>query len=203
VIVATHVTAATRILKQSRGVAPELTQHMEHLQTTPVVVVRLWFEPHAEVPEALEAAFTPRADFIDNFFHLNQFDACYDAEGQVIEVHACRGKADESQQDILSRVLKDLSAFCPDLDPRLLKKWVVQPHPDVFTLYAPGALRDRPGNDAGVTGLHLAGDWTRSIIHTLSVKECNPSSWCAGTTRRPSRRAGRLPPWSTTAPHFR
>lgn len=162
VIVATHVTAATRILSESRGVASELVDRMKRLHTTPVVVVRLWFEPQAEVPEELEAAFTPRAGFIDNFFHLNQFDRCYDAEGQVIEVHACRGKQDESEQDILNRIFKDLSTFCPDLDRGLLKKWVVQPHPDVFTLYAPGAMRDRPGNDAEVTGLHLAGDWTRS-----------------------------------------
>jgi predicted NAD/FAD-dependent oxidoreductase len=161
VIVATHLPGATQILKQSPGVSPGLLAKMGRLRTTPVVVVRLWFKPEAPIPTDLEAAFVPRSTFIDNFFHLNRFDSIYNLEGQVIEVHSCRAH-DTSKEQVLDRVFADLETFCPDLKPEFLVDSVVQSHPDVFTLYSPGASADRPGTDAGVAGLHLAGDWTRS-----------------------------------------
>jgi uncharacterized protein with NAD-binding domain and iron-sulfur cluster/nitrite reductase/ring-hydroxylating ferredoxin subunit len=161
VIIATHLPAAAQILARSPGVAPGLIERMGRLGTTPVTVVRLWFRPEATVPEDLECACTPGAGFIDNFFHLNRFDPEYDAEGQVVEVHACRGK-DASAEEVLDRVFQDLSLFCPGLSRDLLVDSFVQPHPEVFTLYSPGGMADRPGTDAGVAGLHLAGDWTLS-----------------------------------------
>ncbi|HEY0458767.1 MAG TPA: FAD-dependent oxidoreductase [Pyrinomonadaceae bacterium] len=162
VILATDTRAAQEILHNSEGIDSALLEDMEKLDTTPVMVVRLWFKEGVEIPGDLESGLTPDAEFIDNFFFLNAFSRSYDAEGVVLEVQSYRvaNWLERSDEEVLDVVLKDLSTFCPEAAAANLNFYKILRHRELFTKYAPGKAIFRPRAESGVNGLYLAGDWT-------------------------------------------
>jgi uncharacterized protein with NAD-binding domain and iron-sulfur cluster len=167
VIVATDLHAAQEILERSPGVPPRVVGPLKRLATTPVIVVRLWFERGTTLPD-FETVVLPRPDFADVCFHLNAIDPSFDAEGVVVEVHrADAGRTFDRATDteILDAVFADLAKISEKLTRDRLRKGPshqIQRHRSVFTLYRKGDFRHRPSEDGGVAGLHLAGDWTRA-----------------------------------------
>jgi uncharacterized protein with NAD-binding domain and iron-sulfur cluster len=119
--------------------------------------------------EKLESAITPDAEFVDNFFDLNDFSDVYAREGKIIEVQSYRVDdwLDRSDSDILAVVFRDLSGFLPRAPRDKLTHFHVQRHLALFTKYAPGRAALRPSVQSGVEGLYLAGDWT----------ECGTNVW--------------------------
>lgn len=170
VIVATSLPPARAILDASPGVPEALSANLRALDTTPVIVVRLWFRPGAPFPAERESIILPDGKFADVMFHLNTIGQARDGHGIVLEAHcACSGhKAewrDAPDAQIIDATIADLATIAPklghaDLDPE--QKPQIQRHRDTFTLYAPGDAARRPGADTGVAGLTLAGDWTRA-----------------------------------------
>jgi len=164
VIVATDVPHAQQILRRSPGVPPTLVERVSRLRTTPIVVVRLWFKAGTVVPD-VETIVLPEPVFGDVYFGLNAIDRSYDVEGVVVELQCC--VADDwikaNDEEILDAVFRDLATLADGLTRSQLRSrdaYVIQRHESVFTLYAPGNARNRPGAATGVAGLHLAGDWT-------------------------------------------
>lgn len=164
VILAVDTHAAQEILHNSPGINVDLIDKVDRLGTTPVIVVRLWFESLALVPEELESAITPDALFIDNFFMLNSFASVYDREGAVLEVQSYRVDEwlDRSDDEVLDATFRDLGTFCPDANRDRMKFFEIQRHRALFTAYAPGRLEHRPNAESGTEGLFLAGDWTEA-----------------------------------------
>jgi uncharacterized protein with NAD-binding domain and iron-sulfur cluster/nitrite reductase/ring-hydroxylating ferredoxin subunit len=163
-IIATDTHAAQALLDASPGVGETLKDDVGHLDTTPVMVVRLWFELDTEIPSEIESAITPDAEFIDNFFYLNKFSPTYDVEGRIIEVQSYRVDQwlDRPDSDVLDVVFRDLAGFVPRAQRSKLKASHIQRHTALFTKYAPRNFQLRPGVESGVQGLYLAGDWTRT-----------------------------------------
>jgi uncharacterized protein with NAD-binding domain and iron-sulfur cluster/nitrite reductase/ring-hydroxylating ferredoxin subunit/rubrerythrin len=162
IILATDTRAAQEILHNSEGINKILLKDIEKLDTTPVIVVRLWLKEGVEISEELESVLTPDAEFIDNFFFLNAFSRTYDVEGVVLEIQSYRVAdwINRSDKEILDIVLDDLSAFCPQANAANLSFYEILRHRELFTKYAPGKARLRPRAESGTNGLHLAGDWT-------------------------------------------
>jgi uncharacterized protein with NAD-binding domain and iron-sulfur cluster len=164
VILAVDTHAGQNILHNSPGVDANLVENVDRLDTTPAMVVRLWFESLPLVPKELESAITPDALFIDNFFMLNSFASVYDLEGAVLEIQSYR--VDEwlnrSDADVLDVTFRDLATFCPDANRERMKFYKIQRHRALFTAYAPGRVEHRPNVDSGTGGLFLAGDWTEA-----------------------------------------
>jgi len=164
VILAADTHAAQQVLRHTNGLNPNLVKNVDRLGTTPVIVVRLWFESLAMEPKELESAITPDALFIDNFFMLNSFSHAYDLEGAVLEVQSYRVDEwlDREDDEVLQVVFRDLATFCADANREQMKSYEIQRHRALFTAYAPGRIELRPGADSGTEGLFLAGDWTEA-----------------------------------------
>jgi uncharacterized protein with NAD-binding domain and iron-sulfur cluster/rubrerythrin len=164
VILAADTHAAQQVLRNSPGLNPNLVKNIDRLGTTPVIVVRLWFESLSQDPQQLESAITPDAVFIDNFFMLNSFSNVYNLEGAVLEVQSYRVETwlDRSDDELLKVVFRDLATFCPDANRGRMKSYEIQRHRALFTAYAPGRIELRPGAESGTDGLFLAGDWTEA-----------------------------------------
>lgn len=164
VILAVDTHAAQQLLNSSPGVDRRLVNDVQHLDTNPVVVIRLWFESSAVIPRELESAITPDAKFIDNFFFLNDWSSKYDVEGNIVEVQSYRVDQwiDRSDNEILDVVFEDIAPFCPGLSRAKVSWHEIQRHRALFTRYKPGDVCFRPRAETTVKGLFLAGDWTRA-----------------------------------------
>ncbi len=164
VVVATDLEGAKRLLGETAGCSAALRENLSKLDTTPVIVVRMWFPRGTELPGGMESALTPDAAFTDNLFCLNAFDGGYDAEGLVVEAQSYRvfEWLEKSDGEILERTLEDLRAFCPGLRGVPPAHFTVHRHRALFTRYAPGLAALRPGAGTGMEALWLAGDWTEA-----------------------------------------
>ncbi len=164
VILATDLESAKEIVAQTDGLITELRHNIGHLDTTPVIVVRLWFAAQINLKPDIESAITPGFKFIDNFFHLNSFDEEINSEGQVVEVQAYRAGnlIDANDELILSTALEDLALIDPAYTRPNVTHYTINRHRALFTLYAPGKNDFRPSEASGTEGLHLAGDWTQA-----------------------------------------
>ena len=170
VIVATSLPPARDILAASPGVPPALVADLRALQTTPVIVVRMWLLPAAPVAADRESIVLPDGRFADVMFHLNAIGQSRAGDGIVLEVHcACSGRKagwrDAPDAAILEAALADLATIAPGLTAAHVdseRPPEIQRHADSFTLYAPNDAGRRPGAETGVRGLLLAGDWTRT-----------------------------------------
>jgi len=164
-ILATDLEAAKEILERSDGVPTDLLENIRQLETTPVLVVRMWFKRGTRLAGS-PTAVTQACQLVDNYFHLNAIDRSYDREGEVMEIQGAR-EFDRwggmSDPQIVDQVLQDLQGvgLLPASLPAPLHTEVMR-HPRVFTKYAPGQAAFRPGVDSGVAGLYLAGDWTHA-----------------------------------------
>jgi isorenieratene synthase len=163
--VATDVPRAQQILRGSPGVPAPLVERVGRLRTTPVVVVRLWFEQGTAAPD-VETIVLPAPVFGDVYFGLNAIDRSHDAEGVVVELQCCVAEdrwIDATDEEILDAVFRDLATLPGELTRDRLRSpdaWVIQRHASVFTRYSPGDSRHRPRAATGVAGLHVCGDWT-------------------------------------------
>jgi uncharacterized protein with NAD-binding domain and iron-sulfur cluster/nitrite reductase/ring-hydroxylating ferredoxin subunit len=164
VILATDTHAAQLLLENSPNIDPTLVKNVKKLDTTPVIVVRLWFDETLDIDRELESGLTPDAEFIDNFFFVNTFSKSYDHEGIILEVQSYRVEKwiNSSDEEILEISFKDLTAFLPQATREKMKFSKIQRHLALFTKYAPGKAALRPSVSSGTYGLHLAGDWTEA-----------------------------------------
>lgn len=184
VVIAADLEATKSILGASPDAPKQLLKDLSNLDTTPVVVVRIWFPERAQIPAFLESALTPESNFVDNFFHLNRFDSSYDLEGQVVEVQSYRVNRwiDASDDDILKVAFEDIQAFCPELSSSIMVSYHINRHRSLFTRYAPGFAKSRPAATSGIANVYLAGDWTdadwsvwmmeRAVVSGLRAANC-------------------------------
>ncbi len=153
------------IVAQTDGLPTELRHNIGHLDTTPVIVVRVWFDASLELSPEIESAVTPEFEFIDNFFHLNSFDEQILPEGQVVEAQAYKAAAnfiDATDEVILSAALADLSKINAGYIRQSVRHYAINRLRTLFTRYGPGQNQFRPTEDSGIEGLYLAGDWTQA-----------------------------------------
>jgi predicted NAD/FAD-dependent oxidoreductase/Rieske Fe-S protein len=166
VIVATDVPAAQRIFEASPGFPSALQAQISHLETTPLFAVRMWFAKDTKITQKdVRTAITPICEVVDNFFYLNRIDPSYDAEGEVIEMQGCRSFdkwGDMPDAQLVQWILDDLTRNGLLVSGLAPAHYFVNRHVKVFTKYAPGQERYRPGARTGVPGLYLAGDWTKA-----------------------------------------
>jgi len=165
VILATDLDSAQRLVAQTDGLPTELRHNIGHLDTTPVIVIRLWFDPATVDCPSAESAVTPEFDFIDNFFRLNSFNEEISSEGLVIEGQAYRAAAtliDATDEAILSVALSDLCRIDQKFRRNNLTYYTINRHRALFTRYGPGQNEFRPAEGTGVEGLYFAGDWTQA-----------------------------------------
>jgi isorenieratene synthase len=164
VILATDTHAAQLLMEKSPNIDPVLLENVKKLDTTPVIVVRLWFDKTVVIDRELESGLTPDAEFIDNFFFVNTFSQSYNQEGIILEVQSYRVEKwiDASDQEILEVSFRDLASFLPQAAREKMTFFKLQRHLALFTKYAPGKAALRPSVSSGTYGLHLAGDWTEA-----------------------------------------
>jgi Rieske Fe-S protein len=165
IILATDLESAKRVVAQTEGLQTNLRHNIGHLDTTPVLVIRIWFKEGTMLEPDIESAITPTFPFIDNFFHLNSFNKEIGKEGHVIEVqvyHLAGAVIDANDETILTRALSDLELFNSDYVRENVTFFTINRHRALFTRYGPGQNPFRPTEESGTEGLHLAGDWTQS-----------------------------------------
>jgi isorenieratene synthase len=164
VVLATDLESAKTVVAQTPGLDTELRHNMGHLDTTPVIVVRIWFSSDVELHPDIESAVTPGFKVVDNFFHLNSFDAAIAPEGHVIEVQCYRPGPllDADEETVLAAALSDLQIIDPSYTRAKVTFFTVNYHRALFTRYGPGQAQFRPEEESATSGLHLAGDWTHA-----------------------------------------
>lgn len=170
VVLATSVVSATAVVERSEGVPEALRTALRALRTTPVIVVRLWLKSGTPFPVERESIVLPDGIFADVCFCLNALGQARQDDGVVLEFHCAASGAkrlwtDATDDGVLDAVFTDLAT----IEPRVARSDLlsgrgpeIQRHGDTFTLYSPGEAGRRPGAESGVSGLHLAGDWTRA-----------------------------------------
>ena len=163
-IVATDVEAAKILLSGSVGVDQDLVGNVQALDTTPVIVVRLWFRGDLKLKEKLQTAITPTFRFIDNVFHLNSFDRQIAPEGTVVEAQVYRAafRIEASDAEILRWTLSDLAIVDPAMVGEAVTHYTINRHRALFTRYGPHQYSVRPKTRCGTLGLYLAGDWVNT-----------------------------------------
>src|SRR5579859_2015322 len=162
-ILASDLVSAQGIVAQTDNLPTELRHNIGHLDTTPVIVVRVWFDPQT-CAEPLQSAFTPGFPFVDNFFFVNSFDRDIAQEGHVVEVQAYRAGQylNANDETILTVALGDLAVINGAYTRQNVLYFTVNRHAALFTHYGPGQNQFRPPEATGVDGLYLAGDWTNA-----------------------------------------
>jgi carotenoid phi-ring synthase / carotenoid chi-ring synthase len=157
------VEGAKRIVAGSPGLPPPTSDCLSTLGTSPVIVIRLWFDPAIETAR-IESCITPGFAFIDNFFDVNEFDDTIAREGHVLEVQSYRvdDYLDAADETILDAALRDIAVIHPSLRGVRPLHWTINRHVALFTRYAPNEHGRRPGSESGVPGFYFAGDWTKS-----------------------------------------
>ncbi|WP_157373340.1 FAD-dependent oxidoreductase [Algoriphagus terrigena] len=161
VILATDVVNAKNIMSNTLPATHSINRNLTPLDTTPVIVVRIWFEGKNYEP-TIDSALTPEFDFIDNYFNLNSFSDRYDREGHVVEVQAYRVFSDleKTDSEILQRALNDLAIINSNYKRERVLQYRINRHKQLFTRYAPRLNAHRPTERSGIDGLYFAGDWT-------------------------------------------
>ena len=161
-ILAVDLESAKQIVAQTDNLPTDLRHNIGHLDTTPVIVVRIWF--NTPKTEPLESAFTPGFPFVDNFFYVNSFDHDIQPEGHVVEVQAYRGAQylEANDETILSVALSDLVVINSAYTRQNVLHFTVNRYAALFTHYGPAQNQFRPSEASGIEGLHLAGDWTQA-----------------------------------------
>lgn len=161
IILATDVYNARNIMVNSLPLTHTINRNLGRLDTTPVIVVRIWFEGTNYEPE-VDSAITPEFTFIDNYFNLNSFSSDYDPQGHLIEVQAYRvfSELDKGDEDILQMALNDLAIINARYKRNAVKSYQINRHKQLFTRYAPRLNASRPKAGSTVRGLYFAGDWT-------------------------------------------
>lgn len=222
VVLAMDVEASKATLGASAGVSPRLLEAMSHLDTSPAIVVRLWFDTDLPTRHGLETAFTCGQRFIDDFFHLNRYDPSVAVEGHVVEVQAydVADKLELSDEAILAMVFEDLAVIDPAYRHDAMRHFHIQRHARLFTRFGPGQAAWRPDQDSGAEGLWLAGDWTRMDFDVWSMERAvvsglraanavrarygvppmpilrlPPEGWMLAESRRVARRLRKLLSW--------
>jgi len=172
VIVATDIEAAKLLVGGVAGIDPSLVTRLSRLDTSPAIVVRLWFDADLPATHGLETAFTCGQRFIDDFFHLNRWDPSIAVEGHVIEVQAydVATLMETPDDDLLDRVFEDLAVIDPAYQRAAMRSYHIERHGKVFTRFGPGQDSARPDHQSGIDGLWLAGDWTRMDFDVWSME---------------------------------
>jgi uncharacterized protein with NAD-binding domain and iron-sulfur cluster len=161
IVLASDVVNAKDVLLNSLPATHRINQTMSKMDTTPVVVVRMWFAGNNYEPQ-IDSAITPLFNFIDNFFNLNSFSSSYDNQGHIIEVQSYRvfGTIDNPDDELLALALADLQLINKQYCAANLSGFRINRHKQLFTRYAPRLNRFRPKEKSGIEGLYFAGDWT-------------------------------------------
>ena len=134
---------------------------IDSLSTTPVLVVRLWFDGCRLLGDKTSGIFV-NYPLLDNFFVLSNLQESFrDQDETVVEVQAylVEEKIGSTDRELLDLVLRDLHAAFKPLIGRKLRESHFLRHKDVFTRHSPGPDQHRPGTRTSVPHFHLAGDW--------------------------------------------
>lgn len=161
IVIATDVVNAKNILINSLPTTHVINQNLAKLDTTPVIVIRIWFKGTNYEP-TIDSALTPEFNFIDNYFNLNSFTGKYDSEGHLIEVQAYRVFKDleKSAEELLDLALADLRIINIKYERSSVLSYNVNKHKGLFTRYAPQLNMYRPTEQSGISSLYFSGDWT-------------------------------------------
>ena len=153
------------VLSASGDLGEDLKIKLRGLDTTPVIVVRLWFRRLDYDTTVWQAGLVLEMPFIDTYFILNSFSNAYDKEGIVVEVQNYRtdGWMEAGDDKLVALALTDLRKFLPvDTEPYAVS---VQRHAAVFTRYGPAMARRRPPSGRQMRGVYFAGEWTEPSVN--------------------------------------
>lgn len=183
----------------------EMFRRIDSLSTTPVLVVRLWFDDCKLLGKHTSGIFV-NYPLLDNFFVLSNLQKSFLGRDEtVIEVQAylVEEKIDSTDHELLSLVMQDLYEAFETLKERTPRDYHILRHRDVFTHHNPNSNRNRPGNRTSVTNLHLAGDWVSSspavwhmeravVSGMLAAKSVIKDAGGVGPSVRPFKKGGVL-----------
>src|SRR5579883_579713 len=154
----------TRSILAATNNADQLVKQICSLDTNPVIVVRIWYKKDLHAID-LESAVASGFRFIDNLFHVNDFDIPISTEGYVIEVQSYRVDTYLNLDDkaTLQLAISDLSIIDKAFgDEDSILHFRINRHRNLFTRYGPNQDQLRPSAKTELDGLLLAGDWTRA-----------------------------------------
>ena len=165
---AEHVVLAVDV-ENCRTLIPEAWKSKEELKgircldTTPVLVARLWFKGAGLLGDATTGVFVDYP-LLDNFFVLSnlqeEFRNLRDTTAIEVQGYMVDDMVGWGEKELLAVVLRDLcKAFECLRGAELRCKPEVKMHKDSFAHQGPNTDQLRPDTCTGVNGLYLAGDW--------------------------------------------
>lgn len=133
-----------------------------NLGSIDVLATRLWFDRKVEVPLPSNACFGFDNTTGWTFFDLNALhDEWADREGSVIEVdfYHANQLLPMSDDHILAKVRKDLTACVPGFANAKLEDHSVIRLPNAVTHFSPGSRQSMLPVNTSVQNLFMSGDW--------------------------------------------
>jgi protoporphyrinogen oxidase len=161
VIVATDVAGALEIVSNTPAVPPDARHAIGHLETTSVIVIRLWFDPETPLADKPQSALTPLLPMIDAYFCLSKIVRDAAAGEHIVEVQLAAAKdhyLELEDASLVALALDDLHVVSADYRLDRLRASRVQRHINVFTAFRPG-LEALELEAEVAEGVYVAGDW--------------------------------------------
>ena len=149
-----------QLLAASADSPPEL-RGIDQIETAPISSVHLWYDRMVtELPHAVLVGRVSQWLFARDALwsgETKRGEYCY----QVV-ISASRNVEEESREEIISTVARELSEIWPEFGrARLLRSRLVTERRAVFSVL-PGVDRLRPRQQSSIGNLQWAGDWTRT-----------------------------------------
>jgi len=160
VIIATDIKATQKIISKEMR-KQQYFRNIDLMETTPVIVIRLWFDGDKILGEKTSGVFA-EFSFLDNFFVLSNLHQTYKSlkDTTVIEVQAylVKDDLDLSHDLILNKALEDLSNGFKKVNFEI-KDYHISKHTSVFSLHNQGTNQFRPSVVSPINNLFFVGDW--------------------------------------------
>ena len=141
-------------------VRSELIEHLSHFEHSPFISILLWY--NRQITDLDHAWLLDST--IQWFFHKSRIRNYAPERGSYVELVIAGSKTElpMSRQEILQPALEELKRFFPEAGrARLLKSGILKEARATFSV-TPGLDQYRPNQQTGLSGLYLAGDWTRT-----------------------------------------
>ncbi len=161
-VLALDVSSAQRLLPERARRFQEI-RDVDALTSTPVLVLRLWFDDDVDL-EASDSGVFVQPALLDNYFVLSRLhDEFKASRGCVIEVQAYDVVDDIRRTDasLIQLATAEIRTAFPSITSAPRKAHVAR-HMDTFALHRVGHAGFRPSARTALSRLHLAGDWLRS-----------------------------------------
>jgi 15-cis-phytoene desaturase len=180
VVIAAPARNALEVLPHDWVMRHESLGDFTAFHPVPYIAVYLWFDRKLSTGKFWARIYKP-GDLNSDFYDLSNINTGWSARPSFITSNIIYSSrlADMSDETVVRRTVDEIADYLPGVRDAKLEHWVVNRVPMAVHGPFPGTERRRPPNRTPISGLYVAGDWTRTHL-PASMESAAKSGWmCA------------------------